>query len=49
MGDGETNAVEIDLGKDAAFTDITFRDDTGGNPIAKSIQTPNILACDSYR
>ena len=49
MGNGETNAVEVYLGKDAAFTEITFRDDGGANPITRSIQTPYALSCDSYR
>ena len=49
MGNGETNAVEVYLGKDVAFTEITFRDDGGANPITCSIQTPYALSCDSYR
>lgn len=49
VGEGEVNAATLVLGSDAAFTNLTFRNEAGEAPVQTHAQTPLLLSCDSYR
>ena len=46
---GEIEAATLVLGYDEAFSNITFRDENGNNPIMTFVETPLLLSCDIYK